>query len=131
MEFTDFDVFALKELDDASGLTRDLGNNNEPCPYDFVQVVDGDGTILMDKSCGYMAVNTSDPNFFSPPRITSKTNMVNVRFSTDGNGVRTGWSFKWEASEEASEGSGDLELGSAGECECALYEIRYNIFVFF
>ena len=81
MEFTDFDVFALPELDETTGPNTDAVQNVDPCPYDFVQVTDGDGTMLMNKSCGYMKVNESDPNFFVPPNITSNTNLVTVFFS--------------------------------------------------
>ena len=99
MEFTDFDVFALPELDEPTGPNTDAVQNVDPCPYDFVQVTDGDGTMLMNKSCGYMKVNESDPNFFVPPNITSNTNMVTVFFNTDGTGAKTGWSLNWRAEE--------------------------------
>ena len=56
-----------------------------------------DGTVLMNKSCGYMKVNESDPNFFVPPNITSNTNLVTVFFSTDGTGAKTGWTLNWRA----------------------------------
>ena len=97
LEFTDIDVFALTELDESTGLTTDTVQNVDPCPYDFVQVTDGDGTMLMNKSCGYMKVNESDPNFFVPPNITSNTNLVTVFFSTDGTGAKTGWTLNWRA----------------------------------
>ena len=97
LEFTDFDIFALTELDESSGLAKGMVQNADPCPYDFVQVTDGDGTMLMNKSCGYMKVNESDPNFFVPPNITSNTNLVTVFFSTDGTGAKTGWTLNWRA----------------------------------
>ena len=96
MEFTDFDIFALTELDESTGLAKGTVQSADPCPYDFVQVTDGDGTMLMNKSCGYMKVNRSDPNFFLPPNITSNTNMVEVFFRTDGTGPKTGWSLNWK-----------------------------------
>ena len=97
MEFTDFDIFALTELDESTGLAKGTVQSADPCPYDFVQVTDGDGTMLMNKSCGYMKVNESDPNFLVPPNITSNTNLVTVFFSTDGTGAKTGWNLKWRA----------------------------------
>ena len=97
LEFADFDVFALRELDESTGLTADTVHNDDPCPYDFVQVTDGDGTMLMNKSCGNMKSNRSDPNFFVPPNITSNTNLVNVFFSTDGTGAKTGWALNWRS----------------------------------
>ena len=53
--------------------------------------------MLMNKSCGYMKVNESDPNFFVPPNITSNTNLVTVFFSTDGTSAKTGWTLNWRA----------------------------------
>ena len=97
--FNDFDVFALTEPDDSGGLDSDSDTvvDVDPCPYDYVQVTDGDGTILMNKSCGYMKVDRYDPNYFLPANITSNTNVVDIFFKTDGNGARTGWSLGWRA----------------------------------
>ena len=56
------------------------------CDYDHLTITDGDGTTLMEKSCG-----TTIP---AAIRITS--NLVNLVFSTDrfddGN---SGWSVSW------------------------------------
>ena len=71
LEFTQFDV--------------EWGRN---CKNDFVRITDGDGTILMEKSCG----NTL------PADITSTSNIVKLVFSTDGSGTGwTGWSVSWSA----------------------------------
>ena len=65
LEFTDFDIFALTtKVEESTEVTMDEIINVDPCPYDYVQVIDNDGTMLMNKSCGYMKVNESDPNFF-------------------------------------------------------------------
>ena len=81
LEFTDFNIFALTtKTEELTEVTTDEIINVDPCPYDYVQVIDNDGTMLMNKSCGYMKVNQSDPNFFLPPNITSNTNLVNIFF---------------------------------------------------
>ena len=65
---------------------------------DFVKITDGDGTTLMDNSCGY-----SDPSssyYFLPPIITTRSNRVEIFFHTDrryGYGTTTGWSLSWSA----------------------------------
>ena len=69
-------------------------NINE-CPCSHVKITDGDGTTLMDNSCGY-----SDPSssyYFLPPIITTRSNRVEIFFHTDGSGTRAGWSLSWSA----------------------------------
>ena len=72
------------------------------CPYDHLTITDGDGTTLMEKSCG----STSDGNVVIggqrigsslPPAIRSRSNTINMVFTTDGNTPRTGWSVSWRA----------------------------------
>ena len=65
--------------------------------WDFVKITDGDGTTLMDKSCGYTTVATDSPNYFMPPMITTKTNTVDIYHHADGSGGAAGWSFNWTA----------------------------------
>ena len=55
------------------------------CPHDHLTITDGDGTILMKKSCG--------PSL--PDDITSQTNIVKLTFHTDRSVARGGWSIKW------------------------------------
>ena len=65
------------------------------CPCDFVRITDGDGTTLMDKSCG-----DSDPSaslHFSPPIIKTRSNKVEIFFHTDGMNSKTGWKIRWTA----------------------------------
>ena len=98
LEFTNFDIFALTtKTEESTEVTKNEIIKVDSCPYDYVQVIDNDGTMLMNKSCGYMKVDPSDPNFYVPPNITSNTNMVDVFFRTDGNGAKTGWSLNWRA----------------------------------
>ena len=98
LEFTYFDVFALTTVvEESQEITTSEAINVDSCPFDYVQVIDNDGTMLMNKSCGYMKVDQSDPNFYVPPNITSNTNLIDVFFRTDGNGAKTGWSLNWRA----------------------------------
>ena len=58
------------------------------CDCDHLTITDGDGTTLMEKSCGTTL----------PADITSTSNIVKLVFSTDGTGVTmSGWSVSWTA----------------------------------
>merc|ERR1712209_80715 len=67
------------------------------CSCDFVKITDGDGTTLMDNSCGYLDRDPSNGFYFQPPIITSKTNKVEIYFHTDNNRATSGWSLRWTA----------------------------------
>ena len=60
----------------------------DTCPYDYVTIKDGDGTLLMDKTCG---------EDFLPPAIITLTNTAEIFFYTDTQGVMLGWSLSWAA----------------------------------
>ena len=85
LEFTSFDVWACGQTP------------VDTCACDFVKITDGDGTTLMDKSCGWSAVDPSHWAFFMPPSVTSRSNRVEVFFRTNANGARIGWSLSWSA----------------------------------
>ena len=57
------------------------------CSCDFVKITDGDGTTLMNKSCGFSSQNPLHREYFLPPIITSNTNTVDVYFRTDDYGI--------------------------------------------
>ena len=61
--------------------------SHSTCAYDHLTITDGDGTTLMEKSCGSSL----------PAAITTRTNIVKLVFSTDYSGARTGWSLNWTA----------------------------------
>ena len=65
------------------------------CQYDFVKITDGDGTTLMDNSCGYSSFDPSSSYYFLPPIITTRSNRVEIFFHTDGIGTKPGWSLSW------------------------------------
>ena len=81
LEFTLFDVFACNDL--------------HSCPCDFVKIIDGDGTTLMD--CGFSSGDPSSSDYFLPPIITTTSNTVDIIFSTDSSDAATGWSISWTA----------------------------------
>ena len=69
---------------------------------DFVKITDGDGTTLMDNSCGYSSSDPSSSSYFLPPIITTRSNRVEIFFHTDASDTssgwtRTGWSLSWSA----------------------------------
>ena len=58
--------------------------NTEP-EYDYVQIVDEDGTELLPRHSGNRL----------PPPGTSNSNIVYVKFHTDTYTQRTGWRLEW------------------------------------
>ena len=82
LEFTHFEVWAC-----------DIST----CSCDYVKITDGDGTILMDKSCGYSSEDPSSSEYFLPPMITTMTNKAEIFFHTDDNANQPGWSLSWTA----------------------------------
>ena len=81
LEFTSFAVWTCGDVN--------------TCSCDFVRITDGDGTTLMDNSCGYL--DPSSSSYFQPPIITTSSNRVEIFFHTDGSGRQTGWSLSWSA----------------------------------
>ena len=67
------------------------------CPCDYVKITDGDGTTLMDNSCGYSSWDPSHSLYFQPPTITTRTNTVEIFFHTNIDHTRVGWSLSWSA----------------------------------
>ena len=61
--------------------------SHSTCDYDHLTITDGDGTTLMEKSCGNSI----------PADITSTSNIVKLVFSTNSRGTRPGWSVSWSA----------------------------------
>ena len=72
-------------------------NGVDTCSCDYIKVVDGDGTTLMDKRCGFSSNPESSSDFFLPPTIMTNTNLVNIHFITDDTLTHSGWSVSWEA----------------------------------
>ena len=64
-------------------------NFTATCLCDYMEITDGSGSTLMDRSCGYANVHTNSPVFFQPPVITTNSS-ITVSFKTDGNGTKGG-----------------------------------------
>ena len=75
---------------------------------DHLTITDGDGTTLMEKSCGNSL----------PADIRSTSNVVNLLFSTSGLGTSSGWSVSWRAV-------------TPGECQQHLWMFLLNFIKFF
>ena len=67
------------------------------CTCDHVEIKDGDGKTLMDKSCGDSSISSSSSGYFQPPVIVTNTNTVEIFFHTDGSNTKSGWSLSWTA----------------------------------
>jgi len=55
-------------------------------PWDYVEILDEDGTSLMSKTYGGSSL---------PSPGTSYTNIMHVKFHTDGDTTRSGWRLEW------------------------------------
>ena len=78
----------------------DITFNSNHCSRDHLTIIDGDGTTLMGRSCGYYGnINIEGESISSsmPPTIISKSNVVNFFFHSDGIFTRSGWSVSWTA----------------------------------
>ena len=76
-------------------------SSNGRC-LDYLTITDGDGTTLMERSCGSSSVGDlviGDQSMGSslPPNVTSTSNIVKLVFSTNGLNTRSGWSVSWGA----------------------------------
>ena len=78
--------------------------NGITCAFDHLTITDGDGSSLMERSCGSTIDGTvaigSQLIFSSlPPDVRSRSNVVNLEFSTDYyyTGEMTGWRVTWSA----------------------------------
>ena len=61
--------------------------SDSTCRWDYLTIADGDGTALMNKTCG------SD----LPSKINSRSNLVDILFTTNHAVEKTGWSVSWSA----------------------------------
>ena len=73
MQFTAFDVQSYSW--------------DSTCGYDYVTIKNGNGTTLMEKTCGSSL----------PAAVTSTSNIVEIYFHTDANVSYSGWRLTWTA----------------------------------
>ena len=81
--------------------------NTEP-EYDYVQIVDEEGTNLTPKMWGSKRWTPT----VGPTPVTSNSNIMHVKFHFDGSKQRTGWRLEWT---EVSIGT-DLPAPFPAEC---------------
>ena len=68
------------------------------CEHASVQIIDSDGTSLMEKSCGYSSnTDPSSSSYFLPPIIMTRSNTVDIIFKTGSSTTDDGWSLRWSA----------------------------------
>jgi len=66
--------------------------SHSDCRYDHLVIEDGDGTTLMEKMCGTTL----------PSDVVSKSNVVKLHFTTDGDTTKPGWRVTWTARKSAT-----------------------------
>jgi len=59
--------------------------DHSTCLYDWVMIIDGDGSVLMPSKCGSEI----------PAPVTTNTNTAVVMFHSDGSETRQGFKLKW------------------------------------
>ena len=103
LEFTEFDMSTYGQT------SYNIANHGHGCPYDHLTITDGDGTIIMERSCGpdhnyrgILVIGNQEINATLPPNVWSRSNVVKIFFRTDETGAityrtRKGWSINWSA----------------------------------
>jgi len=71
--------------------------------YDWLKIQDGDGTVLLDKTCGDN----------KPRPVTSNTDTVVIIFNSDSYNTEKGFKINWESKPKG--GSGECSCGQANE----------------
>ena len=67
---------------------------------DHLTITDGDGTTLMEKSCGsfpYIMIGGKTIDSPLPVPIISKSNIINLVFKTSSYNSGPGWNISWSA----------------------------------
>ena len=72
------------------------------CKFDHLTITDGDGTTLMEKSCGSasdgsVVIGGQSIGSSLPPAIRSRSNTINLVFTTNWRDTGSGWSVSWRA----------------------------------
>ena len=88
MQFTAFDV--------------EFNNWDSTC-YNHVTIKNGDGTTLMEKTCGFLSdeydgiMIGGETGSSLPAALTSTSNRVDIHFHTDSDFSYSGWRLTWRA----------------------------------
>ena len=72
--------------------------------WDYLTITDGDGTTLLEKSCGSLSdgnilIGSQNVGSSLPANITSRTNLINLVFKTSSTNLypKSGWRVRWTA----------------------------------
>merc|ERR1711936_594083 len=76
--------------------------SDSSCDYDYLIIKDGDGSVLLPKTCGST----------KPEPIKSNTNTTEITFSSDKDFTRKGFSLKWETISTGLPSTGCIQLES-------------------
>merc|ERR1712172_367301 len=87
------DSTQIVEVAEGKYIRFEFTNFNTEHEYDWVQVVDPSGTHLSPKMFG----SSIPPH---SPGWRSKSNIIHVKFHTDGSEQRSGWRMKWTETED-------------------------------
>ena len=79
-----------------------IDGSHPNCIFDHLTITDGDGTTLMEKSCGSssdgsIVIGGQSIGSSLPAAIVSTSNVVNLVFITDDIDTFSGWSVSWIA----------------------------------
>ena len=79
----------------------DIFHYNANACDDHLIITDGEGTTLLEKSCGSGSVLTGGTvnDYPLPPPIRSLSNTVKIVFKTNVGIARRGWRLQWRAVE--------------------------------
>jgi len=104
MILLEFNAFDIEEPEfDYDYDTYQYDHDSPTCRNDHLTITDGDGTTLMEKSCGStydgnVAIGGENIGSSLPPAIRSRSNSTNLVFITDsGYWPYSGWSVSWRA----------------------------------
>ena len=92
------DSTQIVEVAEGKYIRFEFTNFNTEPEYDWVQVVDPSGTHLSEFEDGGKISGSSLPPHSSG--IRSKSNIIHVKFHTDGSEQRSGWRMAWTETEE-------------------------------
>jgi len=82
--------------------TFEIESQGSDCPYDWIRVVDGSGTVLLEDTCGHTA----------PSPFHSDTNKVLIIFKSDATVRKRGFKLQWNAT-----GGCEWSAWSSGKCD--------------
>ena len=97
-----FDAFNIQTGFQYDYDTNETDYDSPTCNWDHLTITDGDGTTLMEKSCGgssfaVIVIGGQSIGSSLPTAITSRSNTIKLVFTTDGSYSMSGWRVSWRA----------------------------------